>query len=88
MSSVSPLGDERLAEIAVRFGMCQEDIIERPFSHPVVTGWYVEDVDVLIAERDRLRDALEEIGRIQMDDPANLVAELRNIAGAALESQP
>jgi hypothetical protein len=63
-----------------------------------LTGW--ERLAILdrrraaLAALDQLRrrfagyeEALDEIGRISMDDSAELVDELRNIARAALESR-
>jgi hypothetical protein len=33
-----------------RVPYCVDDVAERPYSHPVATGWYAEDVPALLAE--------------------------------------
>lgn len=41
-----------------RAKLCIEDVAARPYSHPVATGWYAEDVPKLLAA---IRDAIENI---------------------------
>lgn len=41
-----------------RLEACQELVAERPYSHPVATGWYAEDVPNLLAVAKAARDVL------------------------------
>lgn len=41
--------------ISERLALCHADVAERPYSHPVTTGWYAEDMaDVRSIIRDYL----------------------------------
>src|SRR5262245_62555080 len=42
--------DVRIQE---RLRLCQEQIDENPYSHTVAAGWYVEDIDAMIAKLHR-----------------------------------
>ena len=37
-----------LAELRERLKLCTDDVKERPYSHPVATGRYAEDVPALL----------------------------------------
>lgn len=47
--------DAEFDRIRRRLALAEEDIRERPFSHPVAAAWYYEDVSRLLRELEATR---------------------------------